>query len=70
MTQSLSLRIAPGPRFGVNGAFERFVRLPFTLPETELDLAVDRLAMAEARLRTRHGRVPDAAWELEAERVI
>ncbi|MGH6616801.1 PLP-dependent aminotransferase family protein [Sphingomonas sp.] len=70
MTQSLSLRIAPGPRFGVNGAFERFVRLPFTLTEDELDLAVDRLAMAEARLRTRHGRVPDAAWELEAQRVI
>jgi DNA-binding transcriptional MocR family regulator len=70
MTQSLSLRIAPGPRFGVNGAFERFVRLPFTLPKPELDLAVDRLVKAEARLRTRHGRVPDAAWELEAERVI
>ncbi|WP_404477909.1 PLP-dependent aminotransferase family protein [Novosphingobium sp. BL-52-GroH] len=71
MAQGLSLRMTPGPRFGVNGAFERFVRLPFTLPEAELDRAVDRLAMAEAHLRSRHGRMPDpAAWELEAERVI
>ncbi|MES2055420.1 MAG: PLP-dependent aminotransferase family protein [Pseudomonadota bacterium] len=71
MTQSLSLRIAPGPRFGVNGAFERFVRLTFTLPEAELDRAVDRLALAESRLRTRHRRVSDPAlWELEAERLI
>jgi DNA-binding transcriptional MocR family regulator len=71
MAQSLSLRITPGPRFGVNGAFERFVRLPFTLPEAELDRAVDRLVLAEAHLRSRHGRMPDpAAWELEAERVI
>lgn len=71
MAQSLSLRITPGPRFGVNGAFERFVRLPFTLPEAELDRAVDRLVMAEAHLRSRHGRIPDpVAWELDAERVI
>ena len=71
LAQSLSLRITPGPRFGVNGAFERFVRLPFTLPENELDRAVDRLVVAEARLRSRQGRIADpAAWELEAERVI
>jgi DNA-binding transcriptional MocR family regulator len=71
MAQSVSLRITPGPRFGVNGAFERFVRLPFTLPAADLDRAIDRLVMAEAHLRSRHGRMPDpAAWELEAERVI
>ncbi|MBC9031403.1 PLP-dependent aminotransferase family protein [Sphingomonas sp. JC676] len=71
MARSLSLRITPGPRFGVNGAFERFVRLPFTLPETELDRAVERLVMAEAHLRSRPGRVPDPSdWELAAERVI
>jgi DNA-binding transcriptional MocR family regulator len=71
MAQSLGLRITPGPRFGVNGAFERFVRLPFTLPPADIDRAVDRLAMAEAQLRTRRARMPDpAAWELEAERVI
>jgi DNA-binding transcriptional MocR family regulator len=71
MAQTLSLRITPGPRFGVNGAFERFVRLPFTLPEAELDRAVDRLVLAEAHLRSRDRRIPDpVAWELEAERVI
>lgn len=40
------VRVAAGPRFGVDGAFERFVRLPFTLPEAELALAVERLAEA------------------------
>lgn len=71
MARSLSLRITPGPRFGVNGAFERFVRLPFTLPEAELDRAVDRLVLTEAHLRSRDRRMPDpVAWELDAERVI
>ncbi|WP_427789026.1 PLP-dependent aminotransferase family protein [Brevundimonas diminuta] len=40
------VRIAPGTRFGVNGAFDRFIRLPFSREEAELDLAVDRLAAA------------------------
>jgi hypothetical protein len=38
--------LAAGPRFGLDGAFERFLRLPFTLPEPRLDLAVERLAAA------------------------
>ncbi|NHC15249.1 MocR-like transcription factor YczR [Motilibacter deserti] len=38
------LRLAPGPRFGIDGAFDRFVRLPFTPPEPVLVDAVDRLA--------------------------
>lgn len=71
MAQTVSLRITPGPRFGVNGAFERFVRLPFTLPEVELDRAVDRLVLTEAHLRSRDRRMPaPLAWELDAERVI
>ena len=40
------LRLAAGPRFGVDGAFERRLRLPYTLPEAELDEAVARLARA------------------------
>jgi DNA-binding transcriptional MocR family regulator len=40
------LRLAPGPRFGVDGAFERFVRLPFSLPEPVLEDAAARLAVA------------------------
>ncbi len=43
------LRLAPGPRFGVDGAFERRLRLPYTLPEAELDEAVERLARAAGR---------------------
>ncbi len=46
----LGVRIAPGTRFGVGGAFQRFVRLPFTLPEADLEQAVDRLAEAWATL--------------------
>jgi DNA-binding transcriptional MocR family regulator len=44
------LRLAAGPRFGVDGAFERRLRLPYTLPEAELDLAVERLAKASGKL--------------------
>jgi len=40
------VRIAAGPRFGVDGAFERFARLPYTLPEPQLEAAVQRLAVA------------------------
>jgi len=40
------VRVAAGPRFGVDGAFERFVRLPFNLPEPQLETAVERLAVA------------------------
>lgn len=42
------VRVAAGPRFGVDGAFERHVRLPFTLPEDRLAVAVARLAAAYA----------------------
>lgn len=38
------LTLAAGPRFGVGGAFESRLRLPFTLPLDVLDDAVARLA--------------------------
>ncbi|WP_395944253.1 PLP-dependent aminotransferase family protein [Brevundimonas sp.] len=44
------LKLAPGPRFGVDGAFERRLRLPYTLPEDQLDLAVERLARAARKV--------------------
>ena len=48
------LRLAAGPRFGVDGTLERFLRLPFTLPEHVLVDAVERLARAGEDLdRTR-----------------
>jgi len=40
------LRLSAGPRFGVDGAFERFVRLPYSLPEPVLRDAAARLAVA------------------------
>lgn len=40
------LRIAPGSRFGVDGALDRYLRLPFSMPENDLDIAVDRLGCA------------------------
>ncbi|PRI10701.1 PLP-dependent aminotransferase family protein [Leucobacter massiliensis] len=40
------VRLVPGPRFGSPGVFERFVRLPFSLPERQLVDAVSRLAEA------------------------
>lgn len=42
--------IAAGPRFGVGGAFERNIRLPYTLPPDQLTRAVRRLARAEQAL--------------------
>jgi DNA-binding transcriptional MocR family regulator len=40
------VRLAAGPRFGVDGAFERFIRLPFSLPAPVLEEAAARLAVA------------------------
>ncbi|MFB6521846.1 PLP-dependent aminotransferase family protein [Streptomyces sp. NPDC056401] len=42
--------IAAGPQFGVGGAFERHVRLPYTLPPPRLTEAVRRLATAHQAL--------------------
>ena len=44
------LGVVPGPSFSVDGAFEHFLRLPFTLPEPDLDEAVSTLAALAARL--------------------
>ena len=46
----LDLRIAPGPRFGVDGTFERFMRVPFVLPVPQVREAVTRLAEARHRV--------------------
>ncbi|MNS39276.1 putative HTH-type transcriptional regulator YdcR [compost metagenome] len=40
------VRIPPGTRFGINGAFDRFLRLPFSRDEADLDQAVAGLASA------------------------
>lgn len=40
------VRLGAGPRFGVDGAFERYVRIPYSLPEDVLRDVVSRLALA------------------------
>lgn len=71
LAESHGVRVAPGPRFGVSGAFERFLRLPFTLPEEQLTIGVERLAEADARLHARLPRGRDSlAAALEADRLI
>ncbi|MFY1637555.1 PLP-dependent aminotransferase family protein [Solwaraspora sp. WMMB335] len=42
--EEAGVRLAPGPRFGIDGTLERFLRLPFTLPVPELIDAVRRIA--------------------------
>jgi DNA-binding transcriptional MocR family regulator len=44
------VRLAEGPRFGTDGAFERFLRLPYALPEADLTEAVVRIADVVASL--------------------
>lgn len=50
VAQEHGLRIAPGNRFGVDGALDRYVRLPYALPVDQLDDAVERLAAAWGQL--------------------
>jgi len=42
----MGLEIPPGPRFGVDGSLERYIRVPYTLPENQLTEAIELLARA------------------------
>ena len=42
----IGLELPAGPRFGVDGTLERFVRVPYALPEDQLTEAVVLLARA------------------------
>ncbi|MDZ4090383.1 MAG: PLP-dependent aminotransferase family protein [Arthrobacter sp.] len=44
------IRLAAGPRFGTGGAFEHYLRVPFTLPPEQLETAVAALRSAQDRL--------------------
>ncbi|MEW1821433.1 PLP-dependent aminotransferase family protein [Arthrobacter sp. NPDC080031] len=44
------VRLAAGPRFGVGGAFEHFMRVPYTLAPAQLETAVLALRDAQARI--------------------
>ena len=42
------VRVSPGTRFALNGTHDRYLRLPYTLPDDQLVVAVERLAVAAA----------------------
>jgi DNA-binding transcriptional MocR family regulator len=46
--ERFGLRLASGPRFGLDGAFEQYLRLPYTLPAGDLSAAFGRLVAAAA----------------------
>jgi DNA-binding transcriptional MocR family regulator len=60
--ESFGVRLAPGPRFGLDGTLERFLRLPFTLPPAELTEAVSRIVAARDDLH----RGTRRAWDTPA----
>jgi DNA-binding transcriptional MocR family regulator len=58
------LIITAGPRFGVDGAFERFLRIPFSYSADDTERGVDALARAWAAVG-RHP-MPESAADLDA----
>ncbi|WP_443055540.1 SCO1417 family MocR-like transcription factor [Streptomyces sp. NBC_00690] len=50
--ERVGVRVPSGPRFGVDGAFEGFVRLPFTVSGAVADEAAARLAAAARLVET------------------
>ncbi|MCW1248775.1 PLP-dependent aminotransferase family protein [Acaricomes phytoseiuli] len=52
------LALVPGPRFGIEGAFERFLRLPFTYPEADLREVVGALSRAASSLGPNPAKAP------------
>jgi DNA-binding transcriptional MocR family regulator len=50
LAMPLGVAVVPGSRFGMDGTLERFLRIPFALPEDRLELAVARLAVAWRQL--------------------
>ena len=60
--EDVGVRLAPGPRFGLDGTLERFLRLPFTLAPDDLTEAVRRLAGVRHDL----DRAPRLSWRTPA----
>ena len=46
----LGVDIPPGPRFGVDGTLERYIRVPYALPDDQLAQAIPLLARAWAQV--------------------
>ena len=60
------VRLAAGPRFGLDGAFERFLRIPYTLTEAQLADAVERVAVAWRSVASHGARAAPARLTLVA----
>ena len=60
--EDVGVRLAPGPRFGLDGTLERFLRLPFALPPDDLTEAVRRIATVRHDL----DRTPHPTWRQPA----
>jgi DNA-binding transcriptional MocR family regulator len=60
--EDVGVRLAPGPRFGLDGTLERFMRLPFTLAADDLTEAVRRIASVRHDL----DRATRPAWRTPA----
>ncbi|MET4901464.1 PLP-dependent aminotransferase family protein [Paenarthrobacter sp. CC6] len=52
LAPDFGVRLAAGPRFGVGGAFEHYLRVPYTLPPAQLEIAVGALRAAQDKLDT------------------
>ncbi|RBP62974.1 GntR family transcriptional regulator [Brevibacterium sanguinis] len=50
LCEAHGLSLVAGPKFSIDGAFERFIRLPFTSPIADLDEGVRTLAATWAQL--------------------
>ena len=53
--ERLGVRVPSGPRFGVDGAFESYVRIPFTVSGAAAEQAASRLAQAADLVRSGAG---------------
>jgi DNA-binding transcriptional MocR family regulator len=60
--EDVGVRLAPGPRFGLDGTLERFMRLPFTLAADDLTEAIRRIASVRHDL----DRATRPAWRTPA----
>jgi len=49
--RSEGVLLSAGPRFSVDGGYERNLRIPFTAPPDRLERAVEALAVAWHRVR-------------------
>ena len=60
--EDVGVRLAPGPRFGLDGTLERFIRLPFALAADDLTEAIRRIASVRHDL----DRAARPAWRTPA----